>query len=324
MDKDLKLNIINEGQALGVTLTCNKYKISRTLYYRWLKRYKDEGLSGLEGNKRNFIPANKTDIDIEKALLSLIKTYPHYGPRALKYLLEEIGHHISESAVFNILKRHGLSNKMKRLNYVKKRIVDVVQTNNLDEYQSGECWLFWITELGNIFNNKKVFLYNFIDYKSKIACSRVYQDIAYTHFEDLLTSVALSIATSLDMKIKFLLLDSHDQLMTNKEQFLKSTTKSINDHGYKLNVKLVSNIANKKLNLVKSKYLSDCVEFLMPLMTKESFDEIKIDFQRYIREYNVTNKLQYDSKYYSPIEYHNLKTNTKLVLPIWAYLDRTY
>ena len=111
MQKDLKFKIITEASIYGVSKTCKKYDISRTIYYKWLKRYQALGVSGLDETKRSFTPENKTEAKIEKAVLNLIKTYPTYGPRAIKYLLEEIGYDISESAVFNIMKRNDLNQK---------------------------------------------------------------------------------------------------------------------------------------------------------------------------------------------------------------------
>lgn len=121
MNKELKFNIISEGLKNGISITCRKHNISRTIYYRWLKRYKANGIEGLDDIKKDFVPLNKTSIDIERKLLNLIRTYPKYGPKAINYLLEEIGINLSESAVYNVMKRHHLTNKESRLKFAKKR-----------------------------------------------------------------------------------------------------------------------------------------------------------------------------------------------------------
>ena len=86
MKKDFRFKIISDGLKDGVSATCRKYNISRTLYYRWLKRYQANGIDGLKDMQKDFVPVNKTDIHIESALLNLIKDYPHYGPKALKQI----------------------------------------------------------------------------------------------------------------------------------------------------------------------------------------------------------------------------------------------
>ena len=109
MDCNQKFQIITEGQKYGVSEACKKHNISRTLYYRWLNRYKTLGMKGLEDIEKRFTPANKTSPETAVMLLSLIKNHPNFGPRELKYRLDAIGFNISESAVYNIMKRNQLS-----------------------------------------------------------------------------------------------------------------------------------------------------------------------------------------------------------------------
>ncbi|HSR03453.1 MAG TPA: helix-turn-helix domain-containing protein [Proteiniclasticum sp.] len=150
MDRQAKFNILSEGQKIGVSSICAKHGISRTLYYRWLNRYKTYGLDGLDPVKKVFVPINKTPPPIEDSILSLIKSYPSYGPREIKYLLEEIGHKISESAVYNIMKRHDLSTKEKRTRFAKKKTSPKISDlPAFDTMKSGECWLFWTTSYGS-------------------------------------------------------------------------------------------------------------------------------------------------------------------------------
>jgi len=109
MNSELKLRVIKEALTLGVSATCRKNKISRTLFYRWLKRYQQSGMKGLEPVRKPFRPHNKTEQGIVDKLFVLMKKHPRIGPRELKYHLEGQGHYISESAVYNILMRHGLT-----------------------------------------------------------------------------------------------------------------------------------------------------------------------------------------------------------------------
>ncbi len=44
---DEKLSILQEGENNGVELTCRKYDISRSLYYRWRNSFNRQGPDGL-------------------------------------------------------------------------------------------------------------------------------------------------------------------------------------------------------------------------------------------------------------------------------------
>ena len=46
-----KLAVLKHVEEVSgsVSATCRYYGISRTCYYRWLKRYEEEGIEGLQG-----------------------------------------------------------------------------------------------------------------------------------------------------------------------------------------------------------------------------------------------------------------------------------
>ena len=44
---DEKLSILQEGENHGVDVTCRKYNLSRSLYYRWRNMYNRHGPDGL-------------------------------------------------------------------------------------------------------------------------------------------------------------------------------------------------------------------------------------------------------------------------------------
>lgn len=328
MEKELRFKIISEGLKNGISVTCRKYDISRTIYYRWLKRFKSQGIDGLDDKKKNFIPAHKTNKEIETHIINLIKTYPDYGPRAIKYLLEELGHNISESAVYNVMKRNNLTNKYNRIKFSKKDVHSITQTMPaLAELQSGECWIFWITDYGHFKNIGHIYAYNLFDLKSHIACTRLYNKVSFGNFEELLTAVALSVATSLNLKINYICLFEDRKILKPADNVSKSKIhKTLLDHGFEIKIHFIkTNEDMDQINHLKSQYSEECISFLMPIINEEvTFTDLKLSFQDHIRNYNIHKKRHYDDAWYSPIEYHNKCTNTDLILPIWAYMDRNY
>lgn len=328
MQKEQRFKIISEGLKNGISLTCRKYDVSRTIYYRWLKRYKSHGIDGLDDKKKDFIPQNKTDMIIEHSIFDLIKIYPDYGPRALKYLLDELGYKISESAVYNILKRNNLSRKISRLKFAKKSDPHIMQSMpSLSDLTSGECWIFWITEFGNYQSTGKIYAYTFYDLKSRIACTRLYNKVSFDNFEDLLTAVALSVASSLNLKINYLCFFEDRKILKHTDTIAKSKiNKTLQNHGYDVKIHFIkSNQDIARINQLRITYVAECISFLMPLVNADkSFEAVKKAFQDHIRLYNISHKKEYDIGSYSPVGYHNKTTNTNLILPIWAYMDRIY
>lgn len=328
MERDAKFNIISEGQTLGVSVTCSKYGISRTLYYRWLNRYKAHGIDGLNPVKKDFVPANKTPTHIADSVFTLIKRYPSYGPREIKYLLEEIGHDISESAVYNIMKRHGLSTKDKRIWFAKKKSIQ--QSTSLptfDLMKSGECWLFWTTSYGNHKGSGTIYEYTIFDYKSKIACSRLYDRLSLECFEDLLTAVAIPVAQSLSFETHYMcFFDDYDLPEKQKNALLANIQKTALSSGFEINIHLIKEDHEKsELLKLKTDFTHHCLSYLMPFIHSEhSLSEIKLILQRHIRNYNLSYKSKYGDLMLSPIEYHSIATCSSRILPLWAYIDRCY
>ncbi|WP_300385818.1 helix-turn-helix domain-containing protein [Clostridium sp.] len=329
MEKDIKFKIISECLKSGISVTCRKHNISRTLYYRWLKRYKSKGMDGLDNIKKDFVPANKTNIEIENALLNLIKQYPSYGPKSIKYLFDELGYNLSESAIFNIMRRNNLTKKENRIKFAKKqehKITTSIPT--LTELNSGECWIFWVTDYGYYKNLGNIYEFTLYDLKSRIACTRLYNEISFNNFEDLLTASAMPVANTLNLKLKYLCLFRDSKILKQSVKSFKfNMSKIISDNGFnfKVHILLDNNDSLETINELRKKYTESCISFLMPLINDQlSFSELKIKFQGYVRNYNMNYKSIFDNEEYSPIEYHNKVTNTKLILPILAYIDRNY
>lgn len=275
---------------------------------------------------KHFTPPNRTPAVIETSVLELIRAYPDYGPRAIKYLLEEIGHPISESAVFNIMKRHHLTCRKERHAFARRRPAKPSAPSlDFDSVTSGECWLFWMTDLGRFDTTGPLYLYTFMDWKSQIACTRLYSEAHYKHFEDLMNAVALPVARTLNFDVRYLCLVEDTKLahghMTDFADQLKAT---ILDNGLELSLKWLTGHNNKRQALQNS-YTQSCLAFLMPFIHQGlDFQSLKIRLQHFVRTYNIHTPLMYEAAQMSPIDYHKQTTSNPLILPLWAYIDRQY
>lgn len=328
MNREMKLNILLEGQKTGVSQTCRKHGLSRTLYYRWLKRYQTQGLEGLTDFSKDFVPVNKTSPEITALVLSLIRKYPKYGPKALNYLLEEMSIQISESAVFNIMKRNQLTSMKSRLHFSRKADPAAVNTDyDIFDAQSGECWIAWATDLGSFSPMGSVYEFTIFDLKSRIACSRLYDTMAFHNFEDLLTAVALPVAQTLKLRIRYLCFFDQKKIFgRTKPSFLSQIEGILQDNGLDMKIHFLSPDEDlKEIPDLRREYTRASLSYILPHISEgSSFSHVKLLFQQWIRDYNINQKLEYKEGRLTPIEYHTEKVQGKLILPLWAYINRDY
>ncbi|WP_374194527.1 helix-turn-helix domain-containing protein [Amycolatopsis sp. MtRt-6] len=81
----------------NVAATCRYYGISRTVFYRWKRRYEDEGIDGLKDRSSAPLHCPKiTPPEVVEKIAHLRQHY-HFGPLKIEMYLrryddQEIGH----------------------------------------------------------------------------------------------------------------------------------------------------------------------------------------------------------------------------------------
>lgn len=99
-------------QSQSITELCLHYGISRKTAYKWISRYHELGLSGLEDRPRKPLSCpHQTDPQLVKALLDARRRHPTWGAKKLLKLLSKSDpqrNWPSRSAVCDLLSRHGL------------------------------------------------------------------------------------------------------------------------------------------------------------------------------------------------------------------------
>jgi transposase len=103
-----RLAIIRHAQEVtgNVSLTCRYYGISRQAYYKWLRRYEEQGIDGLRDRSRapHHCP-RATRTEVVGKIIYLRENY-HFGPhKIVMYLKRYHDVTISKSGVWRILKR---------------------------------------------------------------------------------------------------------------------------------------------------------------------------------------------------------------------------
>ena len=103
-----RLAILRHAEEItgGVAATCRYYGISRTRFYRWQRRYEEQGLAGLrDRSKRPHHSPNATAAEVIGKVVHLRQHY-HFGPLKISmYLKRYHDIEISQSGVWRILKR---------------------------------------------------------------------------------------------------------------------------------------------------------------------------------------------------------------------------
>ena len=118
MDERTRFVLEYERGLCSMAELCRGYGISRDTGYVWVKRYSTEGLEGLRDRSR--APqrvANQTPEAIEGAVLELRRQHMRWGPRKLKWVLEQAEPGVAWPAASTIgamLAREGLVTARKK------------------------------------------------------------------------------------------------------------------------------------------------------------------------------------------------------------------
>jgi len=107
-----RLAIIRHAQEVtgNVALTCRYFGITRQAFYKWLRRYEEQGLDGLRDRSRrpHMIP-HATKPEVVGKIVYLRRNY-HFGPHKISmYLKRYHDIEVSPSGVWRILRRLAMS-----------------------------------------------------------------------------------------------------------------------------------------------------------------------------------------------------------------------
>jgi len=323
------------GQEQGVSAACKKYKISRTLYYRWHKRFDDMGLAGLKNQARHYVPPNKSDLAVELRVLDAIVAFPDYGPQSIAWLLDDQKLIISSSGVYNIMRRHDLNQKHARRNYSRKIRTDQHQSENADMnpephrapepegLELGECWMAWTMDLGYQPGIGNLYQYAVVDIKSGVACSRLYLKKNSECALDLLLGVAIPMGNELSMKPEWIMNRHQQEYTSGRIHSRHLYTRNLRE----MNIRQVlweekNNLYSQTFQVFNQKS-GACLAVL--LASNCSFEEVKDGFQEFIRRYNLEMPLGYgENSRKTPLEIVAAAQGEAITLPLWSYVNRKY
>lgn len=117
MDERIKFTLEAQLNIWSITDLCQRYGISRKTGYKWLNRYKQNGLEGLQERSRapKHCP-HRTGDDMVKLILAQRKLHNNWGPKKIAEALNRAGvdNIPALSTIGSILQRHGLVRHRRR------------------------------------------------------------------------------------------------------------------------------------------------------------------------------------------------------------------
>ena len=116
-----RLRAMTRAQALGnVSRACREVGISRSLFYRWRRRYTAYGPDGLHPRRRGPQRGRPSALSAqaERAILALALAWPTWGPARLAAQLARPEHgqgRVAPTTIYRLLRRLGLRTRFQRL-----------------------------------------------------------------------------------------------------------------------------------------------------------------------------------------------------------------
>ena len=118
MDERTRFVLEYERGLCSMAELCRRHDVSRETGYVWVRRYETEGLEGLYDRSRAPLrPGNQTPAEIEAAVLELRREHMRWGPRKLKWMLEQAEPEVvwpAASTMGEMLGREGLAMARKK------------------------------------------------------------------------------------------------------------------------------------------------------------------------------------------------------------------
>ena len=121
----MRLRVMQRAQVLGnVSAVCRELGISRTLFYRWRKRFERYGVDGVHPRRQGARRGRPVQVpaEIERLVLSVAISTATWGcGRIAAYLTRTWRLRVAPSTVQRVLRRAGLATRRARLTVLEQQ-----------------------------------------------------------------------------------------------------------------------------------------------------------------------------------------------------------
>lgn len=118
MDERMRFVIAATAEGAVLSQVCEAFGISRTVGYKWLRRYAAEGIDGLKDRSRApLVHGRARAAEVVALSLALRERYRHWGPKKLRVKLAELRPDLAVPAASTIgewLRKDGLIERCRR------------------------------------------------------------------------------------------------------------------------------------------------------------------------------------------------------------------
>lgn len=116
-----RLRVIERAKRNGVSSACREFGVSRTVFYRWRKRFLAYGPDGLHPRRMTAARGRPSSVapQLERRVVAQSLAYPFAGPQRLSDELGRESIQIAPSTVYRILRRLNLSTRAQRIGIVE-------------------------------------------------------------------------------------------------------------------------------------------------------------------------------------------------------------
>ena len=124
--------------------TLKELGVPKSTYYRWQRRYREEGEVGLlDGKPAPGTVWNRLRPEEERVILTEALQEPDRSPRELAcWCTDQAGFSVSESTVYRVLKRHGLIREVNVVGFPAGKEYRVKTTRVNEQWQSDASYFF--------------------------------------------------------------------------------------------------------------------------------------------------------------------------------------
>ena len=167
-----RLHVLQRAEELGnVSAACREAGISRTLYYRWKKRFTLYGIDGLHPRRTAARPGRPVQLDTikERRIVAMALSWPTWGPQRVSDQLRMEGLIVSATTVWRALHRLRLGTRTERT----RRNLSRRKVRHVQAEQPGELVCIDTFYIGNLKGVGKLWQLTACDAASSYAMGKV-------------------------------------------------------------------------------------------------------------------------------------------------------
>jgi len=284
----------------NVTYGCREFNISRTVYYKWLKRFNKLGYPGLQ-NKEKTKPRmpNQIKPDKEQIILNYIIDYPTHAPRRIANELKQQRMTISDTGVYNVLCRKQLNHRLDRLFYAQEKSDNPVVTerylreiekkkeHHVKAYYPGYLFCQDTFYVGTIKGLGRIYQQTGMDAYSNFGFAKIYLDKKAISAKDFLKTKVLPVYKGFNIPLDRILTYNGKEYTTHWVNGKHEYEKYLETHGIRhTKIKPRTPQSNGIVERFNRTLLEEFYQIAMMKKVYSSLSELQDDLDQFICYYN--------------------------------------